>query len=122
MLPHRLRLPFTESQLVRQKGSRTHTFEMELIYSPKPEQGHSRWLIQIPQRLFPKATQRNHLKRLIGEVIRSYLPETKGTGDGVVRVKKGFTLSGAEGFTQETLSEVKTNIERLFQKAGILRA
>lgn len=74
----------------------------------------SRLGISVQSKIFPKATQRTKVKRLIREVFRRNKANLKGAWDIIIRPKRlDLHMLG--------YNNIEKNILSIFKKAGILK-
>lgn len=112
MLPKQHRLPLkTELNRIKRKGNLLQGHLFSLLVSRYPGQP-SRFGFIISSKVHKRAVKRNRAKRLLGEAISSLLPRIK-SGFGVVFLAKR-KLIGVD------FEEVKSEIEELFIKTGII--
>ena len=110
MLPPRYRLPTSQIPLVRRQGKRLESEFFRLQYLTKA--GVSRFAIVVPATAVRLAVHRSRTKRLMREVLRSYLGNMTNTVDAVIYAKRSLSELGQ--------SEVATRIGTLLQQAHIL--
>jgi len=67
----------------------------------------------ISKKIHRRATKRNRAKRLLSEAVRIFLPQIQGGINGVFLARK--SIIGKEFW------EIKSEIERIFKKANLLK-
>lgn len=109
--PNRLRRK-KDFEMVKTKGK---SFQGELfgllVYPTREKLSHFGFIIST--KISPRATQRNRVRRQLGEAVKKLLPQITGGFNVVFLAKK--TLLG------QSLSTIQTEAEKLFLKANLLR-
>jgi len=113
MLPelNRLRLR-KDFEVVKTKGKNFQGGLFGLLVYPTRGKT-SRFGFIISTKISPRATQRNRVRRQLREVVRKLLPQLAGGFDVV--------FLGKRALLGQDLTKVKTETEKLFSKAGLLK-
>jgi len=117
MLPKKHRLPLrTELKRVKKEGILIQGRLFSLLISdqrPVTSDQPSRFGFIISSKIHKKAVKRNRAKRLLSEAVLEIAPKMKTSFDVVFLAKKGII--------DTDLKKIKTEVKRLFKKAGMVR-
>jgi ribonuclease P protein component len=72
MIPQRLRLARQRIEYLFRKGRKTTSDFLTIRYSPVKQENHSRYCVIISKATEKSAVKRNHLRRQIYEILRTY--------------------------------------------------
>ena len=98
---------------VRQQGRSISSRLLILAWSPN-ETGQARIGFVVSKRISKLATERNHLKRLLSEAVREYIPEILPGMDIVISARNAASAA--------TLQTLTGDIRILLQRAKLFAA
>lgn len=108
MLPRKFRLPLkTEYFRIKKTGHYLNGEFVTILYSPS-SLGLPRFAFVVSKKISNKATKRNRVKRLIGEAVRSLIPEIKKPADFIIMAKPKIL--------EKELLEIKEELKKLLAK------
>lgn len=110
MLPKQNRLPLrTEFSRVKKESQMIHGKFFSLLLAPsnKPP----RFAFIVSKKIDKRATQRNHIRRLLAESVQSHLLGIKKKADVVFLVKKVIA--------DQDLETIKNEVGKAFKKVGL---
>ena len=98
---------------IRQQGRSVSSRLLILAWSPN-DTGRTRIGFVVSKRISKLAVERNHLKRLLSEAARGYLPDTYSGVDIVISARNAASAA--------TLQTLTSDIRILLQRARLLAA
>lgn len=117
MLPRIYRLPLRgQWPIIKKEGRVYHSRLFTLIVAGVPSENsegiRTRWGFVVSGKISKKAVVRNQVKRLLREGARSFLARAKPNFSVLILAKPAIL--------GKDLEEIKEEMEKLFQKAGLL--
>lgn len=113
MLPKANRLPSSEIRNVLRRGTRISNASMQFVFLPNQAKA-PRFAFVISTNIGKRAVDRNRMKRMLRDSIRSQLHRFQNPIDAVLIVRKRF-------HTQSTV-DIDKEIQAVFLRAHILGA
>jgi len=112
MLPEKFRLQdFGEIEKVKKEGKLIQNPLFGLLVLKREDNGLSRFAFIVSLKISKKSTKRNRAKRLLSEVVRSFLPEIKDGFDLVFLAKKSII--------DKSFWDIKKQVEIILKKGGL---
>lgn len=103
MLPKKNRLTQSEFNAVFSSGKKIHSPNF-LVIKNQNQLGFSKFAVSVPKKIIPKATSRNHVKRLLFNAINQSL--SNNTAENIIFVIKKEFITSKLSFT-ELKNEIK---------------